>query len=158
VLRAIENSNTTDAVMFLGKVISAVETSMDGTSGALFAIYLNALSAGLRAQNPSSHKQIGVAIWATAAQTALDSLGTYTPARDGDRTFVDALQPFVEELTSSHSLGEAAKAAQRGAERTKGMKASLGRTVYVGGDAWKEVPDPGAYGLAELFLGFAEAA
>ena len=96
-------------------------------------------------------------IWASAAQTALESLGTYTPAREGDRTFIDALEPFVVALKESKSLGAAAKAAKEGAERTKGMKASLGRTVYVGGEAWKEVPDPGAYGLAELFLGFAEA-
>lgn len=153
----MNNSDTTDAVAFLGKIISAVETSMDGTSGALFAIYLNALAAGLRAQNPSSRQQTDVATWAKAAQTALDSLSTYTPARKGDRTLVDALQPFVEELTTSHDLKAAARAAKAGAERTKGMKASLGRTVYVGGEAWKEVPDPGAYGLAELFLGFAEA-
>jgi len=130
---------------------------MDGTSGALFAIYLNALAAGLRAQNPPSRQQIDVEIWASAAQTALESLGTYTPAREGDRTFIDALEPFVVALKESKSLGAAAKAAREGAERTKGMKASLGRTVYVGGEAWKEVPDPGAYGLAELFLGFAEA-
>ena len=39
---------------------------------------------------------------------------------------------------------------------TKGMKASLGRTVYVGGSGFEEVPDPGAHGLATFLTGLAE--
>lgn len=146
--------NTTDAIAFLDVIISTVETSMDGTSGALYAIFLNALSAGL--QKSSGNKQVGTAHWSEAAEAALKSLGKYTPATVGDRTLVDALQPFIEELRSSKDVKAAAGAAKAGADKTSSMKASLGRTVYIGGDITK-VPDPGAYGLAEFLSGLADA-
>lgn len=41
----------------------------------------------------------------------------------------------------------------KAAEGTKGMPASLGRAVYVGGSGFESVPDPGAFGLASFFLG-----
>ena len=60
-------------------------------------------------------------------------------------------------MSSTADVGKAAKAADEGAVKTKGMKASLGRTVYVGGSGFEEVPDPGAHGLAVFFNGLAEA-
>lgn len=57
---------------------------------------------------------------------------------------VDVLVPFVEALSGTGALRRASEAAQEGAEPTKGMKASLGRTVYVGGSGFAQVPDPGA--------------
>jgi len=51
---------------------------------------------------------------------------------------------------------KAAEAAQEGSKKTKDMKASLGRSVYVGGEGFKTVPDPGAYGLAEFLMGLSE--
>jgi len=69
---------------------------------------------------------------------------------------MDALFPFIDILSKTDDVSKAAEASTKGAEDTKGMKPSLGRTVYVGGDEWKKVPDPGAYGVAKLFEGFAE--
>ncbi|KAG9683259.1 dihydroxyacetone kinase, partial [Aureobasidium melanogenum] len=149
---------TTDAAIFLGRIISVIETSMDGTSGAIYAIFLNALAAGLRAQSPDSgKKEVTTEVWAKAAKQALEGLGKYTPARPGDRTLVDALEPFIEQLAATNDLKKAAQAAKQGSDTTKGMKASLGRSVYVGNEGFKEVPDPGAYGLSEFLAGLAEA-
>ena len=86
----------------------------------------------------------------------MQSLSKYTPAKPGDRTLVDALFPFVEQLDASGDLTKAAMAADQGSKNTKGMKASLGRTVYIGGSGFEEVPDPGAHGLAVFFGGMAE--
>ncbi|KAL7959267.1 Dak1 domain-containing protein [Trichoderma compactum] len=83
------------------------------------------------------------------------SMSKYTSARPGDRTLVDALYPFIETLGRTGDVQEAAKAVSIGAEKTKGMKASLGRTVYVGGTGFQECPDPGAWGLRAFFLGLA---
>lgn len=69
---------------------------------------------------------------------------------------MDALYPFVKTLSKTGSIDQAAQAADEGAKGTRGMKASLGRTVYVGGEGWQGVPDPGAHGLAELLLGLSE--
>lgn len=126
---------------------------MDGTSGALYAIFLNALTNALRQQ--SAAKDATVSTWATALGAACEALGKYTPARPGDRTLMDALHPFVETLSKTGDLKEAAVAARKGAEGTKGMIPRLGRTVYIGGSGFEQVPDPGAWGLSELLLGIA---
>lgn len=129
---------------------------MDGTSGAIYAIFLNALAHGLRQNSPSSPQPVTAAIWAKALDSSLKALNKYTPAKPGDRTLMDALYPFIETLSKTESIEQAADAAQKGAQGTKGMKASLGRTVYVGGEGFQEVPDPGAHGLAELLSGFSD--
>lgn len=125
---------------------------MDGTSGALYSIFLNALVTSLSSFTTNSATP---QIWAEALQQSCHAMSKYTPARPGDRTLVDALYPFVDVLRKTGDISQAAEAAQKGAESTKGMKASLGRTVYVGGVDFEQVPDPGAWGLACFFLGLA---
>jgi dihydroxyacetone kinase len=142
-----------DAVVDLSKIVQVVENTMDGTSGALYAIFLNSLVHYLRQQASA-----GVAtakVWGTALKQASEALSRYTPAQPGDRTLIDALHPFIEVLNASGDFKKAAEASKKGAEGTKGMKASLGRTVYIGGSGFEQVPDPGAWGLSELFLGLA---
>ena len=148
-----------DAVAYVNKLITVVENTMDGTSGAIYAIFLNALSHGLREQDSGSSKPVNPKLWAAALKSSLQALGKYTPAALGDRTLMDALIPFVNTLGDTGDVHAAARAAQDGAEKTKSMKASLGRAVYVGEEhEWLgKVPDPGAWGLAELLNGMAEA-
>ncbi|KAK3359729.1 Dak1 domain-containing protein [Lasiosphaeria hispida] len=141
-----------DVVVDVANIIPVVETGMDGTSGALYAIFLNSLLAALRSLAPG---EATPKVWATALRQSCEALSRYTPARPGDRTLIDALYPFVEVLEKTGSLKEAAEAALEAAEGTKGMKASLGRTVYIGGSGYEQVPDPGAWGLAFFFLGLA---
>lgn len=145
-----------DAALYLDKIITIVENTMDGTSGALYAIFLNALASGLRGQGGTANAPAGVSVWVEALEVAMMSMKKYTPAEVGDRTLVDALEPFVRTLRASMSVQMAAQAADKGAKSTKGMKASLGRTVYIGGKGFEEVPDPGAAGLAILLKGLAE--
>ncbi|KAF2269886.1 dihydroxyacetone kinase [Lojkania enalia] len=157
ILKLLERmKKTDDALVFLQNIIQVVEVTMDGTSGAIYAIFLNALAHGLRQNAPSSPQPITADIWAKGLESSLQSLSKYTPARPGDRTLIDALYPFVKTLSKTGSIDAAAQAAEEGAKGTRGMKASLGRTVYVGGEGWQGVPDPGAYGLAELLLGLSE--
>lgn len=148
--------STEDLLILLNYIIQTVEVSMDGTSGAIYAIFLNALAHGLRQNAPSSPRPVNASIWAKALESSLRALGKYTPAKPGDRTLMDALYPFVDTLGRTGDMDEAAKAAQKAAQGTKGMKASLGRTVYVGGEGFQEVPDPGAHGLAELLSGLSD--
>jgi dihydroxyacetone kinase len=157
ILKMLETSpKTDDTLIFLHNIVQVVELAMDGTSGAIYAIFLNALAHGLRQQSPSSPKPVDVQIWAKALDSSLQALSKYTPAQPGDRTLMDALFPFVRTLSQSGSIDLAAKAADEGAQGTKGMEASLGRTVYVGGEGFQQVPDPGAHGLAELLLGLSD--
>ncbi|EQB46568.1 dihydroxyacetone kinase [Colletotrichum gloeosporioides Cg-14] len=144
-----------DAGKLVDNIARVVEGNMDGTSGALYAIFLNALAHGLRLQSQQIQQvqQATSDAWAKALQSALSALGKYTPAQPGDRTVVDALAPFVSTFAASGSLKDAVEAARKGCESTKGMEASLGRSVYVGGEEWKNCPDPGAYGLVKLLEG-----
>ncbi|KAK8181027.1 dihydroxyacetone kinase [Phyllosticta citribraziliensis] len=144
-----------DAAVLVNNITQVVEKEMDGTSGAIYAIFLNALSHGLRIQSAKSPTAATAQNWAKALETSVEALSKYTPARPGDRTLVDALYPFVETMAKTGDVKSAAQAAEVGAKGTKGMKASLGRTVYVGTEGWQEVPDPGAHGLSQFLSGLA---
>ena len=148
---------TKDLLKNFVPLVQTAETNMDGTSGALYAIFLNAMAAYLRAQDQGSPEPATPKIWSTALQKSLGSLGQYTPAKPGDRTLIDALAPFVEVISKTGDVKQAAQAATKGSESTKGMKPGLGRSVYVGGTGWEDVPDPGAYGLSEFLQGLAES-
>lgn len=157
VLKVLPSISSDDAIMAFAKICPTVETSMDGTSGALYAIFLNSLASNLRAQDTLSATPLNTQIWAKALALSIEDLGTYTPAQPGDRTLMDALVPFVQVLKETGNVKKAAGAAKEGADKTKGMKASLGRSVYVGGTGFEEVPDPGAYGLSVFLSGLANA-
>ncbi|KAH8148368.1 uncharacterized protein LAJ45_07469 [Morchella importuna] len=151
VLKFIDSGKVVpDAVITVAKLAEIVEEHMDGTSGAIYSIFLNSLAKALRR---SGEENATLKTWATAAMAALVSLRRYTPAQPGDRTLVDALQPFIVALAEDKGLVTAAKAAREGADSTKGMRPRLGRSVYVSevGDTL----DPGAVGIAVLVEGFA---
>ncbi|KAI3148513.1 hypothetical protein CBS147325_3666 [Penicillium roqueforti] len=150
---------TTDIVSTVARIVIVVENVMDGTSGAIYAIFLNALAHSLLAQNTTSPTAITTETWAKALKSSFAALGKYTPAKPGDRTLIDALSPFVDSLLESGDVRVAAEAARQGTESTKDMKASLGRSVYVGGEEeWLgKIPDPGAFGLSQFLTGLAEA-
>ncbi|KAL2002155.1 hypothetical protein VTN02DRAFT_544 [Thermoascus thermophilus] len=162
VLKLLDDPSTKiakDVVNAVNQIVAVVESTMDGTSGAIYSIFLNALAHGLRAQDKGYATPVTVATWAEALKYSLSALAKYTPAQPGDRTLIDALVPFCTQLVETNDVKTAAKAAQEGTERTKYMKASLGRSVYVGGEQeWVgKVPDPGAYGLCEFLTGLADA-
>ncbi|ROW11690.1 hypothetical protein VPNG_05561 [Cytospora leucostoma] len=143
---------TGDAVVDAANIVSVVEMAMDGTSGAIYAIFLNALVHALGTAAPGDAT---AKVWAAALKHSSEALSKYTPARPGDRTLVDALYPFVDTLAETGDVKKAAATSKAAAEATQGMVASLGRSVYVGGSGFKHVPDPGAWGLACFFLGVA---
>ncbi|MCJ1401621.1 hypothetical protein MMC11_004837 [Xylographa trunciseda] len=157
ILKMLDRTKPTDdALLAFLEVVRVVEGTMDGTSGALYAIFLNSLAHDLRRQDGPIPREITAQIWANALGSSLQAIAKYTPAQPGDRTLMDALYPFVKTLEDSKNTKESAEAAQKGAQSTRGMKASLGRTVYVGGEDWQGVPDPGAWGLSEFLLGLAK--
>ncbi|CAM1504780.1 Fc.00g023710.m01.CDS01 [Cosmosporella sp. VM-42] len=141
-----------DAIIDVASLAHIVDKTMDGTSGALYSIFLHALVQSLSSLPQGDLLSQG---WAQALRQSCDAMSKYTPARPGDRTLVDALYPFIDVLQQTGGVREAALAALAGARSTKGMTASLGRTVYVGGSRYQEVPDPGAWGLCCFFLGIA---
>ncbi|KAG1824558.1 uncharacterized protein BJ212DRAFT_1523571 [Suillus subaureus] len=83
-----------------------------------------------------------------------------THTRPGNRSIVDALLLFCTVLSSDASLEDAVMAVilKEGAEKTRRMKARLGRASYVGGGEGRDSvpPDPGTWGVANIVVGFAK--
>ncbi|CAK7236687.1 hypothetical protein SEUCBS140593_009703 [Sporothrix eucalyptigena] len=156
---SLPTAETTDAVTVFRNLTAVVENNMDGTSGALYSIFFAALTAALAQQ--TSGQVLGFKAWSAAVSEALARLQQATPARQGDRTLMDGLEPFVYALAKSDgspaSLTAAVAAAKAGVEATKGMKASLGRSVYVEASNWEAVPDPGAVGVLAILEGIVSA-
>lgn len=113
ILSAIKSKSLplSNAVSGILALAALVEDNMGGTSGALYSIYLSALAQGISQTNSS---KVTIAVISKAAEFALEALGKYTPARVGDKTLVDALDPFVRELSDSQDLWKAVEAAREG--------------------------------------------
>lgn len=144
-----------DALITLLHLANVIEDNMDGTSGAIYSIFFAGLASSLRALSSSTHT-LDSHTWGRAATAALSQLQLATPARKGDRTLMDALEPFIESFGNGEGLGDAVAKAKSGVEATKGMKAAFGRAVYVEEKAWAIVPDPGAEGVLCLLEGLAQ--
>lgn len=131
----------------LHAVSHITETKMGGTLGAVLSIFFNAL-----AREVAETRDL-----TKAPERAVRSLEKHTPARPGHRTIMDALTPAVEAL-SKNGIGAMKEAAEKGAESTRGMGASLGRATYVGGkeESGDVPPDPGAWGAYEVVKGLWE--
>jgi len=151
------NKLTSDVVQTVETLADVIEDHMDGTSGALYAIFVSALAASLNETSKSLKGQhmATKAVWASALSQAFHVLQKATPARIGDRTVMDALEPFVSERSSSQGNDPttALQKAIKGKESTMGMQPAFGRSVYVQESGWDQVPDPGAEGLVCLLQG-----
>ncbi|KAJ1553578.1 hypothetical protein HK405_007504 [Cladochytrium tenue] len=158
-------------VATLRRLTHLVEDACGGTLGAIFAIYLAALTSELRAAAASKTKATlpaaaaAASALAAAAATAIPLLHARSRARPGHRTVVDALQPFAESLAASAAAAPdgrpdvalAARAARDGAAATAAMQPRLGRAVYVGDDHGQLPPDPGAMAVAAIVDGIEAA-
>jgi dihydroxyacetone kinase len=98
---------------------------------------------------------------AAAAEAAVTELGHATP---GDKTLVDALHPLAESLARSASehanvgdaVARAVEAAERGAQATAGMVATVGRASRLG-ERSRGLPDAGASSLSIIVRAMADA-
>jgi len=92
---------TADASSTLLALTSVIEDSMDGTSRAIYSLFFVALASFLRA---SPEKIVDAKLWAAAGTNALAQLQQVTPARQGDRTLMDTLEPFVRSFGAGESF------------------------------------------------------
>jgi hypothetical protein len=109
-----------------------IEKNMDGTSGALYSIWSNALAAGLSLSAKSlSSTTATSAVWALALSHALKVLYTYTAARRPSRTLVDPLEAFtgIFAYSKGEDFAGAVKEAAAASEKTKDLVAKAGRAA-----------------------------
>jgi triose/dihydroxyacetone kinase / FAD-AMP lyase (cyclizing) len=104
----------------------------------------------------------GLTQWTEAIDQGCRAISVLGGAQPGDRTMLDALDPFVTALrreagkTPREAGLAAAAAAEQGAEATAQMKPRLGRSSYLG-DRVLGYPDPGAKAVAVWLRAVSEA-
>jgi triose/dihydroxyacetone kinase / FAD-AMP lyase (cyclizing) len=125
-------NNVPDTVKALGHTL---RKELGGSSGPLYGILFLRCGSVLE-----------TARWPEAILEGCRAVSELGGAKLGDRTMLDALIPFAEELQKT-GLTEAVAAADRGVEATAKMKPRLGRSSYLG-DRVLGHPDPGARAVA----------
>ncbi|KFZ04086.1 hypothetical protein V502_10419, partial [Pseudogymnoascus sp. VKM F-4520 (FW-2644)] len=142
---------STDIVSIFKEIANIIESSMGGTSGAIYAIFFNAMVNNLSSScsSDSNSKPLGDHIRA-ALNSGLTELCCYTSAREGHKTLMDALIPFVMTFSAGSTLEAAVIESRKGAENTRKLDAVLGRASYVSKETFEReggIPDPGAMGV-----------
>ncbi|KAJ7904951.1 Dak1 domain-containing protein [Mycena leptocephala] len=156
VLTALENGLGSDGevVNVLRLLTELIDDTCGGTLGAIFSIFLAALTAEVRARAATTSTP-NLAFWGAAAAAAIVILQQSTAARVGHRTVMDALVPFVEALARGPTFEAAVTACQAGGESTVTLVPRLGRATYVG-DNGSLPPDPGAMCVVFLTAGMSK--
>ena len=149
------------ALIKLLETIGENVEDVGGSLGAILSILVTAFTNALSDSIQKAGQELNVDTVSDASSKALENLKNYTSAREGDRTVMDVLIPFIEAFKSTGDLVGSVKIAQEKADATKNMKPKFGRATYVGveeGDERSQIPDPGAYAagiwLAGLLEGF----
>lgn len=130
-----------------------------GTSGPLFGLLFHAINEATAAESRQENPDKALALIADGFANGLTAIQRVGEAEVGDRTLVDALAPAVAQLkvsTASANFHEVVSAALGGAKGTSELLARRGRSSYVGARAIG-VPDPGAVGIALLFVAMSDA-
>jgi dihydroxyacetone kinase len=131
---------------------------LGGSSGPLYGVLF------LRCGNVlTSSGGTGLAQWAEALDLGCVAISELGHAKPGDRTMLDALDPFAKALKKSidgktlrEAVVAAVEAAERGVDATAQMKPRVGRSSYLG-DRVLGHPDPGAKAISIWLRAVSEA-
>jgi dihydroxyacetone kinase len=135
-----------------------IQRELGGSSGPLYGVLF--LRCGSVLEGSSARE---LAQWAQALDQGCRAISELGGAKLGDRTMLDALDPFVKTLkngvagkASRETFLAAVEAAERGVEATTQMKPRVGRSSYLG-DRVLGYPDPGAKAIAIWLRAVSEA-
>jgi dihydroxyacetone kinase len=135
---------------------------LGGSSGPLYGVLFLRCGSVLEASRAP-----GLAQWGEALDQGCRAISELGGAKPGDRTMLDALDPFVRTLRQAADVNSgigatrdavlaAVEAAERGAEATAQMQPKLGRSSYLGGRVLG-YPDPGAKAICVWLRAACEA-
>ncbi len=130
--------------------------ALGGSSGPLYGVLFLRCGSVLEAS-----RSAGLAQWAEALDQGCRAISELGGAKPGDRTMLDALDPFLRTLQQGakperEGVLAAVEAAERGAEATAQMLPKLGRSSYLGGRVLG-YPDPGAKAISVWLRAACEA-
>jgi triose/dihydroxyacetone kinase / FAD-AMP lyase (cyclizing) len=157
VLDAVD-SYPLDAVSATFKALGhTLRHELGGSSGPLYGVLF--LRSGKVLEDSGS---TGPAQWTEALDQGCHAISELGGAKPGDRTMLDALDPFVKSLkgaggnVSREALLTAVEEAELGVEATAQMMPRMGRSSYLG-DRVLGHPDPGAKAVAIWLRAASEA-
>jgi dihydroxyacetone kinase len=138
-----------DAPATLKTLGHTLRRALAGSSGPLYGVLFLRSGSALEASGAT-----GLAHWAEALDQGCRAISELGGAKPGDRTMLDALDPFVRTLQQAvgrkltrDAVLAAVEAAERGAEATAQMHPKLGRSSYLGTRVIG-YPDPGAKAIS----------
>jgi triose/dihydroxyacetone kinase / FAD-AMP lyase (cyclizing) len=147
--QALDSFVLDDISMTLKAIGHILRTALGGSSGPLYGVLFLRCGKALEGERPA-----GLGQWANALLQGCQAISELGGAKPGNRTMLDALEPFARVLEQSAGTSRtrevifaAVEAAERGAEATANMKPALGRSSYLG-DRVLGHPDPGAKAVA----------
>jgi triose/dihydroxyacetone kinase / FAD-AMP lyase (cyclizing) len=127
----------------------SLRRELGGSSGPLYAVLFLRCGSVLELTHAT-----GRAKWAEALDQGCQAISELGGAKPGDRTMLDALDPFVKTLRQNIRMEAtpefvlaAVEASERGVEATAQMMPRMGRSSYLG-DRVLGHPDPGAKAIS----------
>lgn len=156
VLKAADSYQLDDIPGTLRALGHTLQREMGGSSGPLYGVLF------LRCGNVLKGSRTRGSQWIEALDQGCRAISEMGGARPGDRTMLDALDPFVRSLQSAggvfsrETLLAALDVADKDADATAQMKPRLGRSSYLGERVLGH-PDPGAKAVAIWLRAAAEA-
>ena len=146
---AVSSYPLDDASATLKALGHTLQRELGGSSGPLYGVFFLRCGSALE-----SARATILANWAHALDQGCRAISELGGAKPGDRSMLDALDPFVKALKKSvneddfrKTILNAIEAAELGAEATATMKPRVGRSSYLG-DRVLGHPDPGAKTVA----------
>jgi dihydroxyacetone kinase len=139
VLTAIDSYPLDNLSATLKALGHTLRRELGGSSGPLYGVLFLRCGSVLEATGP-----ITIEAWGAAVQQGCQAIGDLGGAKPGDRTMLDALDPFATALRNG--IGAAIKAAELGVDATAQMKPRVGRSSYLGARVLGH-PDPGALAI-----------
>ncbi|MBN9615256.1 MAG: dihydroxyacetone kinase subunit L [Acidobacteriales bacterium 59-55] len=156
VQNAVDSYPLNYAPSTLKALAHTLRRELGGSSGPLYGVFF--LRCGIVLESSGAE----LTQWTDALAQGCRAISELGGARPGDRTMLDALDPFVKSLTnakgqaSREMLMGAVESAERGVKATAQMKPRLGRSSYLG-DRVLGYPDPGAKAVAIWLRAASEA-
>jgi len=160
VAERLASDESADVGAVLSVTGTALVSSVGGVTGVVFGTFF--LSA---AKAAGGKPAIGTAELSAMFAAGLEGVQLRGKAKPGDKSMVDALAPAADALRAAardglgvrEALRLASEAAHEGMERTRDMRASVGRARYQGEKAVGHV-DPGAASVALIVAALARSA
>ena len=156
VQNAVDSYPLDDIPSTLKALAHTLRRELGGSSGPLYGIFF------LRCGTVLEASGAGLTQWTDALAQGCRAISELGGAKPGNRTMLDALDPFVRSLKNAKGqalremLMVAVENAERGVEATARMKPRLGRSSYLG-DRVLGYPDPGAKAVAIWLRAASEA-